>query len=90
MRSTLLFVIAILFGFGILFARDRLKRAFQVGAALYAVTLVVRFVVFGSADADNLVELAAVVAVVGLFWGLAWAVTTAILRYRKRRVGSRD
>lgn len=84
MRSTLFFTIAILLVLGILFARDRLRLAFQVGAALYAVTLVFRFFVFSRADPDNLVDLATVLAVFGLVWLIAWGLTTAVLRHRRR------
>ena len=85
MRS-LLFALAILLALGAVFARDRLKLAFRVGAALYAVVLVFRFFVFSRADPDNLLDLASVLAVFALFWLAAWGLTTAILRHRKRAV----
>jgi hypothetical protein len=42
MRSTLFLAVAILLGLGLFFARDRVRLAFQVGAVLYAISLVVR------------------------------------------------
>jgi hypothetical protein len=82
MRSSLFVAVAILLVLGILFARDRLKLAFKVGAMLYGVVLVFRFLLFSSADPDNLADLAVVLAIFALFWVAAWAVTTAILRRR--------
>ncbi len=84
MRSGLLLAAAILLGLGILFARDRLKRAFQIGAFLYAALLVFRFAVFGRADADYVGDLLLVLSIFGLIWLVAWLVTTAILRHRAR------
>lgn len=84
MRSTLFFAIAILLTLGLLFARERVKLAFQVGAVLYAVLLVVRFFLFSSADPENLADIAVVLVLFGLFWLAAWGVTAAILRYRRR------
>jgi hypothetical protein len=83
MRS-LLFTVAILLALGVIFARDRLKLAFQVGAALYAVVLVFRFFLFSRTDPENLLDLASVLVVFALFWLAAWGLTTAILRYRRR------
>ena len=85
MRSTLFLSVAILLALGVLFARDRLKLAFKVGAVLYAVLLAVRFAIFGRTDADNLIDLLTVLAIFGLIWLAAWAATTAILRHRARR-----
>lgn len=84
MRS-LLFAVAILLALGVIFARERVKLAFQVGAALYGVILVFRFLVFSRTDPENLQDLAAVLLVFGLFWLAAWGLTALILRYRKQR-----
>ena len=84
MRSTLFLAVAILLGLGLFFARDRVRLAFQVGAALYAVTLVVRFFVFGFGDSNDVVAILTVVAVFGLIWLAAWWGTNAILRRRER------
>jgi hypothetical protein len=81
---SLLFAVAILLALGVIFARERVKLAFQVGAALYGVLLVFRFLVFSRTDPENLQDLAAVLLVFGLFWLTAWGLTQAILRYRKR------
>jgi hypothetical protein len=83
-RSGLLLAIAILLGLGILFARDRVRRALKVGALLYAVVLVFRFVLFGRTDADYVGDLLVVLSIFGLVWVVAWIVTTSILRYRER------
>ena len=85
MRSALLLSIAILLVLGVLFARDRLRLAFQVGAILYGALFVVRFILFGRTDADSLIDLLTVLAIFGLIWLAAWAATTAILRHRARR-----
>ncbi len=85
MRSALFVSIAILLVLGVLFARERLKLAFRVGAVLYAVLLVVRFIIFGRADSDSLLDLLTVMAIFGLIWLAAWLATNAILRARARR-----
>ena len=90
MRSTLLFALAILLVLGVLFARDRLKLAFQVGAVLYGILLVVRFVAFGSSDPDNFLDLAAVGAIFGLVWLAAWAAVSLMLRRRARSGSGRQ
>lgn len=81
---TLLLLLGVLLAFGIIFARDRLKRAFLIGGALYAVVLVVRLALFGLADSDNLIDLLTIGAVFFLVWLAAWAGTQAVLRYRER------
>jgi hypothetical protein len=84
MRSGLLLAVALLLGLGLMFARDRLKRAFQVGALLYAVVLVFRFALFGRADSDYVGDLLLVLSIFGLIWLVAWLVTHAILCHRTR------
>ncbi len=84
MRSTLFLAVAILLGLGLFFARDRVRLAFQVGAVLYAITLVVRFLIFGFGDADDVPALLTIVAVFFLIWLAAWWATNAILRRRER------
>ena len=84
MRSTLFLAVAILLGLGLFFARDRLRLAFQVGAALYAVSLVIRFIMFGFGDADDVMAILTIVAFFGLIWLAAWWGTNAILRRRER------
>lgn len=81
---TLLLVLGILLALGMIFARDRIKRAFQLGAALYAVVLVARLVLFGLGDSDNLLDLVTIGAIFFLVWLAAWAGTQAVLRYRER------
>jgi hypothetical protein len=84
MRQSLLLVVGILLAFGIIFARNRLKRAFQIGAILYGVVLLVRLVIFGVGDADNLLDLIVVGSVFFLVWLVAWAATRFILDSRGR------
>jgi uncharacterized membrane protein len=85
MSKTLLLVAGILLALGVIFARSRLKRAFQLGAVLYAIVLVARFLVFGVAgDRDSLIDLLTVAAVFFLIWLVAWGGTQAVLRYRER------
>ena len=84
MSKTLFLTIGILLALGIFFARDRLKRAFQIGAALYAVVLVFRFLVFGVGDPESLLDLLTVAGVFFLVWLVAWTGTRAVLRYRER------
>lgn len=84
MRTTLFLAVGILLALGIFFARDRVKRAFQIGAVLYAIVLVFRFLVFGMGDPDNMLDLVAVIGVFFLIWLIAWAGTQAVLRYRAR------
>jgi hypothetical protein len=81
---TLLLVFGVLLALGMIFARDRLKRAFQLGAVLYAIVLVARLVLFGLGDSDNLLDLVTIGAVFFLVWLVAWAGTQAVLRYRAR------
>ena len=84
MRNSLFLALGILLVLGIFFARDRVKRAFQIGAALYAVVLVFRFLIFGLGDPDNFFDLVIVFGVFFLVWLVAWVGTRAALRYRER------
>lgn len=84
MRTTLFLAVGILLVLGIFFARDRVKRAFQIGAVLYAIVLVFRFLIFGMGDPDNMLDLVAVIGAFFLIWLIAWAGTRAVLRYRAR------
>lgn len=84
MRNLLFLAVAILFGLGVFFARDRLKRAFQIGAVLYAVVLVVRFMMFGMGDSDTMLDLLTLFAIFFLVWLVAWGATQLILRSRGR------
>ena len=84
MRNSLFLALGILLVLGIFFARDRVKRAFQIGAALYAVVLVFRFLIFGLGDPDNFFDLVIVFGVFFLVWLVAWVGTRAALRYRAR------
>jgi hypothetical protein len=83
-RSTLFLAVAILLGLGLFFARDRVRLAFQVGAVLYAITLVIRFLIFGVGDADNVLALVTIVAGFFLVWLVAWWGTNVVLRRRER------
>jgi hypothetical protein len=82
--KTLFLVVAIMLALGVIFARNRLKLAFQLGAVLYAIVLVARLLVFGLGDRDNLLDLLSIVAIFFLIWVIAWFGTQAILRYRER------
>ena len=84
MRSTLFLALAILLGLGLFFARDRVRLAFQVGAVLYAISLVIRFMIFGFGDADDALAILTIVAVFLLLWLAAWWGTNEILRRRER------
>jgi peptidoglycan biosynthesis protein MviN/MurJ (putative lipid II flippase) len=84
MRNTLLLAVGILIVLGVFFARDRVKRAFQIGAVLYAVILVFRFLVFGIGDPDNFLDVLVIFAAFFLVWLIAWGGTRAVLRYRER------
>ena len=84
MRSTLFLAVAILLGLGLFFARDRVRLAFQVGAALYAVSLVVRFLIFGFGDADDGLAIVTIAAAFFLIWLAAWWGTNLVLQRRER------
>jgi hypothetical protein len=84
MRSTLFLALGILIALGMYFARDRVKRAFQIGAVLYAIMLVFRFLVFGFGDPDNFLDVVIIFAAFFLVWLIAWGGTRAVLRYRER------
>jgi cytochrome c biogenesis factor len=86
-RSTIFLAVAILLVLGIVFARDRVRLAFQVGAVLYAISLAVRFVIFGAGDDDNLVALLTVAAFFFLLWLAAKTAVDAVLRRRARERG---
>ncbi|HYU19980.1 MAG TPA: hypothetical protein VEQ11_14920 [Chloroflexota bacterium] len=85
MRSALFLTVAILLLLGILFARERVKLAFRVGAILYAIVLAFRFILFGRIDTDNLLDHVAVLAVFGAAWLAVWTATAAVVHYRSRR-----
>ena len=89
MRSLLFLFVAVLFGLGIYFARDRVKRALQLGAVLYAIVLVARFLVFGMSDSDTITDVLILVAIFFLVWVVAWAITQLVLRARERKGRSR-
>ena len=84
MRNTLFLALGILLVLGIFFARDRVKRAFQIGAVLYGIVLVFRFLVFGLGDPDNFLDIVVVFAAFFLVWLIAWGGTRAVLRHRER------
>ena len=84
MRNSLFLALGILLALGIFFARDRVKQAFQIGAVLYAIVLVFRFLIFGFGDPDNFLDLMLVFAAFFLIWLIAWGGTRAVLRYRAR------
>jgi hypothetical protein len=79
-----LLLAGILLALGVFFAPRRVKRAFQLGAILYGIVLVVRLVLFGLGDSDNLIDLLTLAGIFFLVWLVAWAGTQAVLRYRER------
>lgn len=83
MRNLLFLFAGVLLVLGIFFARDRLKRAFQLGAVLYAIVLIFRFLVFGIGDPDSFLDVLTLGAVFFLIWVVAWLGTQAILSYRQ-------
>lgn len=90
MRNLLLLAGFVLLALGIFFARDRVKRACQLGAVLYAIVLVIRFVLFGFQDADNVLAILSVASVFFVIWLIGWGATKAILEYRARTRGPRS
>jgi hypothetical protein len=84
MKGSLFLAAGILLALGIFFARDRLKRAFQIGGILYAVVLVGRLLVYGFQDGDNFLDILIVGGAFLLVWVVAWAGTRAALKYRER------
>jgi hypothetical protein len=84
----LLLMTGLVLALGVIFGGQRLKRAFQIGGALYAIVLVVRLLVFGLGDRDNLTDLLTLAAVFFLIWLIAWGGTQVALRYRARPEGS--
>jgi hypothetical protein len=84
MRNLLFLLVGFVIVLGLFFARDRVKQAFQIGAVLYAIVLVFRFLVFGFGDPDSFLDVLIVFASFFLVWLIAWGATQAILRYRER------
>jgi hypothetical protein len=84
MRSTVFLAVFILLLLGVFFARDRLRRAFQVGAVAYAAVLLIRLLLFGFQDSENVVDLLMIGTFFLLIWLAGWAATTAILQRRER------
>jgi 4-amino-4-deoxy-L-arabinose transferase-like glycosyltransferase len=84
MRNAILLASFLLLLLGVIFARDRVKIAFQIGAALYAVSLVVRFLIFGFGDRDNLLDVLTIGAVFFVIWLIARAIVEEVLRRRER------
>lgn len=83
MRNLLFLLVFVLLALGIFFARDRVRRACQIGAVLYAAALVVRLLVYGFQDSDNFLDILAVASVFLAIWGIGWAITRAVLEYRE-------
>ena len=83
MKNLLFLLVFVLLAFGIFFARDRVRRACQLGAVLYAGVLVIRLLVYGFQDSDNFLDILAVAAVFLAVWGIGWAITRAVLEYRE-------
>lgn len=84
MRNTLFLAVGILLALGIFFARDRVKQAFQIGAVLYAIVLIFRFLVLGFGDPDNFLDLLIIFSAFFLVWLVAWGGTRAVLRHRAK------
>jgi hypothetical protein len=84
MRNALLLAGFLLLLLGVFFARDRVKLAFQLGAVLYAISLVVRFLIFGFGDRDNLLDVLTIGAIFFMIWLVARAIVEAVLRRRER------
>lgn len=71
---------------GVFFARERLKRAFQIGAVIYAIILVFRFLYAGSDDVLDILTLGAIFFVI---WLVAKAIVEAVLHRREREAAHR-
>jgi hypothetical protein len=84
MRNAIVFAGFLLLILGVFLARDRVRVAFQIGAVLYAVSLVVRFFIFGLGDPDNLLDLLTIFAVFFVIWLVARTIVEAIIRHRAR------
>jgi len=84
MRNLIFLAVGIMLALGIFFARDRVKRACQIGSVLYAAVLIVRLVIYGFQDSDNFLDLLTVAAVFLAIWGVGWAATQAVLQSRNR------
>jgi hypothetical protein len=84
MRNAIVLAGFLLLILGVFLARDRVRVAFQIGAVLYAVSLVIRFFIFGLGDRDNLLDLLTIFAVFFMIWLVARAIVEAVLRRRAR------
>ncbi len=87
MRNALLLAGFVLLVLGIFLARDRLRLAFQIGAVLYAISVVARFFIFGFGDRDDLLNVIVVAAVMLVIWLVTKAIVEAILERRNRAQG---
>jgi cytochrome c biogenesis factor len=85
MRNALLLAGLLVLVLGMFLARDRVRLAFQVGAVLYAVSIVVRFFIFGFGDRDDVLNVIVVGAVMLLIWLVTKAIVEAILERRRRK-----
>jgi hypothetical protein len=84
MRNAVLLAGFLLLLLGVIFARDRVKLAFKVGAVLYAISLVIRFLIFGYGDRDSLLDILTIGAVFFVIWLIARAIVEEVLRRRER------
>ena len=84
MRNAILLAGFLILALGVFFARDRVKRAFQIGAVLYAISIVARFFIFGVGDRDSLMDVLTILAIFFLIWLVARAIVEMILERRKR------
>jgi len=84
MRNAILLAGFLILALGVFFARDRVKRAFQIGAVLYAISIVVRFFIFGVGDRDSLMDVLTILAIFFLIWLVARAIVEMILERRRR------
>ena len=87
MRSALVLAGFLVLVLGIFLARDRLRLAFQVGAVLYVISVVVRFFIFGFGDRDDVLNVIIVAGVMLVIWLVTKAIVEAILERRKRVQG---
>jgi hypothetical protein len=84
MRNALLLAGFLVLVIGMFVARDRLRVAFQVGAVLYAISVVARFFVFGFGDRDDLLNVIVVASVMLIIWLVTKGIVEAILERRRR------
>jgi hypothetical protein len=84
MRRLLLAAILLVLVFGVFFAGNRLKKVFQIGAVLYAISLVGRFFIYGVGDPDNLLDVITIAAILFVIWLIAKGIVEAILSRRER------